>query len=197
MNRIVEDLPDILFVRHGQTDWNRAGRMQGQKDIPLNDRGRRQAERNGRVLRQLIGENGWPVIFSPLCRTRETMQIILDCGVEAGSVRSEDSVKEINYGQFEGLTARGIRDQFPELMPARKADRWNFVTPGGESYADLSNRVWAFLETLSEPTLIVAHGGVMRVILSRLGNIPETEGQGIYAPQDQVLALGRSGPVFL
>ena len=197
MNNLTSQLPKILFVRHGQTDWNRAGRMQGQKDIPLNDRGRRQAERNGRVLKGLIGQASWAVAHSPLSRASETMQIILDNGVSAGSVRQEDDLREIAYGAFEGMTHREINQQFPDQMAERKADKWNFVVPDGESYSGLSKRTWAFLETLSEPTLIVAHGGVMRVMLQRLLNIPETEATGLHPPQNQILSITPSGSVLL
>lgn len=171
--------------------------MQGQRDITLNDCGRRQAERNGRVLRGLIGRANWPVAYSPLSRARETMEIILSAGVSAGLVRPEDNLMEIAYGEFEGLTPREIRAGFPDLMPARNADRWNFAVPGGESYADLSFRVWAWLETVGEPTLIVAHGGVMRVILQRLLGIPEPEAVGLRPPQNQILSITRSGLAFL
>ena len=190
-------LPRLLFVRHGETDWNRAGRMQGQLDIPLNDRGRRQAARNGRVMAGLLGGSDWTVAVSPLGRAVETLQIMRDAGVAAGPERAEDSLKEVAFGAFEGLTPKEIREQHADLMAKRKADHWNFTPPGGESYAALSERVWAWLETLGEPTIIVAHGGVMRVILRRLAGLPESSGTGIYTPQNRVLAITGSTIAFL
>jgi probable phosphoglycerate mutase len=182
-------LPKLLFVRHGETDWNRAGRMQGQLDIPLNDRGRLQAARNGRVLARLAEGGDWAAAVSPLSRARETFEIMRETGVTASGPNAEDSLKEIAFGAFEGLTPRQIREQHAELMPARKADTWNFAPPGGESYADLSARVWTWLETLNAPTVVVAHGGVMRVILRRLAGIPESRGTRIFTPQHRVLAI--------
>ena len=190
-------LPKILFVRHGETDWNREGRMQGQRDIPLNERGRRQAMRNGRILSKIVAGSEWEVAVSPLGRARETLQIILETGVRAGPVVPEGSLKEIAYGAFEGLTPREIREHFPDLMKERSADRWNFTVPGGESYAELSGRVWAWLETLQAPTLIVAHGGVMRVILRRVGDLPPGSVSAIRTPQNRVLAMTGTTTAFL
>ena len=171
--------------------------MQGQRDIPLNDRGRRQAKRNGRILSRLVSGGNWEVAVSPLDRARETLQIILETGVKAGHVTPEDSLKEIAFGAFEGLTPREIREQFPDLMKDRSADRWNFTVPGGESYAELSARVWTWLESRQAPTLVVAHGGVMRVILRRLADLPESAGTGIRAPQNRVLAITGTTIAFL
>ncbi len=190
-------LPKLLFVRHGETDWNRAGRMQGQLDIPLNDRGRRQARRNGRVMAKLTGGTDWSVAVSPLGRARETLEIILNAGVAAGPVTIADDLKEVAFGNFEGLTPLEIRAQHPELMKQRKADHWNFVAPGGESYAMLSARVWTWLETLTQPTIIVAHGGVMRVILHRLAGLPDSRGPSISTPQNRVLAITGAQIAFL
>lgn len=190
-------LPKLLFVRHGETDWNRAGRMQGQLDIPLNDRGRQQAARNGRVLARLAEGDGWTAAVSPLARARETFEIMRGAGLAAPEPSAEDSLKEIAFGAFEGLTPREIRERHAELMPSRKADTWNFTPPGGESYADLSARVWTWLETLDGPTIVVAHGGVMRVILRRLAGIPESRGIRIFTPQHRVLAINGETLAFL
>ena len=69
---------ELYLVRHGETDWNAEGRIQGQRDVPLNARGRAQARRNGEVLRDLLGERAGTIRYlaSPLGRTRETMEII-------------------------------------------------------------------------------------------------------------------------
>lgn len=190
-------LPKLLFVRHGETDWNRAGRMQGQRDIPLNDRGRRQAARNGRVMAGLIAGGDWSVAVSPLRRTRETLQIMLDGGVAAETPVDEDRLKEVAFGIFEGLTPKEIREQHAGLMADRKANHWNFTPPGGESYATLSQRVWNFLETLDRPTILVSHGGVMRVILRRLAGMPEAQGVRIFTPQNRVLAITGKTVAFL
>lgn len=190
-------LPKLLFARHGETDWNRAGRMQGQLDIPLNDRGRLQAARNGRVMAKLAEGGDWATAVSPLSRARETFEIMRETGLAAPEPHAEDSLKEIAFGAFEGLTPREIRERHADLMPARKADTWNFKPPGGESYSDLSTRVWVWLETLDRPTIIVAHGGVMRVILCRLAGIPESRGTRIFTPQHRVLAINGETLAFL
>jgi probable phosphoglycerate mutase len=190
-------LPKLLFVRHGETDWNRAGRMQGQLDIPLNDRGRRQAERNGRIMAGLLAGDEWAAAVSPLARARETLQIMRNAGMAAAPEEAQDSLKEVAFGAFEGLTPLEIRTQHADLMEQRKADHWNFTPPGGESYADLSVRVWTWLETLERPTVIVAHGGVMRVILRRIAGIPESRGTRIFTPQNRILAITGETAAFL
>lgn len=178
----------LVFVRHGQTDWNRAGRLQGKKDIPLNGLGRRQAARNGRALRAILAEGGWRFHASPLARAMETMRIVLaEAGIPDIGIVADDRLMEVAYGEWEGRTLPDLAAAEPQAFAAREADKWGFVPPGGESYEMLGARVGEWLEELDRPTVIAAHGGVMRVLLHHLAGQPAHDAPHLAAPQDRVL----------
>src|SRR3990172_9980252 len=106
----------LYFVRHGETDWNLAKRYQGQRDIPLNATGRAQAARNGRVLAQTLGADAttFDYVASPLARARETMEIVRrELALAPEEYRTDERLKEIHYGHWEGL----LWDDLPRLDP--------------------------------------------------------------------------------
>jgi probable phosphoglycerate mutase len=178
--------PPLIFVRHGETDWNAEGRLQGQRDIPLNDRGRAQARRNGAAIAGALADGAnFDFVASPLGRARETMEIVRTAlGLDPSIYRLDDRLMEISYGEWEGLTGEELILRDPQAIAARDADKWEFVPPGGESYRLLSDRVARWLVTLDQPTLIVAHGGVGRVLRARvLGVDPFASLAGLF-PQD-------------
>lgn len=162
--------PDIrvplIAIRHGQTDWNAEGRLQGQRDIPLNDTGRAQAVRNGQTLAGLITDpDDWDFISSPLGRTLETMQIVrAQLDLDAHAFSRDAAIVEASFGAWEGFTMDELKQRDRAAYRARKDDRWGAVPPGGESYAMVGIRVGAWLETLTRPTVAVCHGGVIRVL---------------------------------
>ncbi|MCW4384873.1 histidine phosphatase family protein [Salinibacterium sp. SYSU T00001] len=153
----------IAFIRHGQTDWNAEGRMQGGSDIPLNDVGREQAREAASVL----VDGGWDVIVSsPLSRARETAAIIAD-GIELELGRSYEQLIERNYGEGEGLT----RDEIES--------RWGSVqkTPGMETLDSVVGRGTAALQQISEEyagrnVVVVCHGTIIRYTLAKLAGRP-------------------------
>jgi len=178
----------IVFIRHGETDWNRELRFQGQRDIPMNDCGRRQAARNGRAVAGILKSDAWRLVCSPLGRAVETMRIALQAAGEGGRAFDTDPVlSEANYGTWEGLTLIEIGEKFPKDARAREADKWGFVPPDGESYAMLSGRVTGWLNTLREPTFVVAHGGVLRALLYLLAGLPPHDAPHLAVPQDRVI----------
>jgi probable phosphoglycerate mutase len=180
--------PPLLFVRHGETDWNRAARLQGQKDIPLNTLGRRQAERNGRAVAGILRSGDWRLLASPLSRSVETMRILLAAAGRRGAQFSTDPVlMEACYGGWEGLTLPEVAERDPEGALARERDKWAFVPPAGESYSMLSDRLSAWLVRLDAPTLLVAHGGTLRILLYRLGGLPAHDAPHLATPQDRVV----------
>lgn len=185
--------PLVYFVRHGETDWNAALRYQGQTDTPLNDKGRGQAARNGDVLRGLLGADPAAVVdfvASPLSRTSETMAIVRSrLGVDRNGFRTDDRLKEIHFGHWEGALWHDLPASDPEGFSARKADPWGWQPRGGESYAMLATRVAAFLDELTRPTLIVSHGGVSRVLRGHLLGLPSCDVPHLEVPQDRVLVI--------
>lgn len=170
MNSRFEGTAPLLFIRHGETDWNAEGRLQGQRDIPLNDKGRSQARRNGAALAEKISEiASFDFVASPLGRARETMEIIrASLGLDPKAYRLEERLQETSFGEWEGSTFEELSTRNPELIAERESDRFEFVPPGGESYRNLSDRVGPWLTNLERPTMAVAHGGVGRVIRGRL-----------------------------
>jgi probable phosphoglycerate mutase len=168
----------IYFVRHGETDWNRDRRYQGQKDILLNDTGRQQAARNGRVLAVALGERTAAIdyVASPLQRAQETMQILRgELGLAPQAYRTDDRLKEVHYGYWEGQLQDDLLSTDPEGCAARDRDAWGWQPRGGESYAAMSRRVARWLEEVAGDTVVVAHGGVSRALRGLLLDLPKSQ----------------------
>lgn len=150
----------LYLVRHGETEWNRAHRIQGSTDIPLNDTGRAQAARTGELLRR----RDWDAIYSsPLARAFETATILGDA-LGLGPPETVPELAERNYGEAEGLTGREVTQRYPGDTPV----------PGRESRTEVAERVLPVLlriaatatATRSERRVIVAtHGAVIRTVL--------------------------------
>ena len=166
-------LPRILFVRHGETDWNVEGRLQGQTDIPLNALGRYQSEDVARRLTKLLDDpaaSRW--IVSPLGRTRETAEIARHTlGLDPTAYDIEDRLKEITFGTWEGHTWAELRQKDPRTVINREKQKWHYVSPQGESYAMLADRLRPWLETIKDETVIVSHGGVARALMALIADI--------------------------
>ena len=186
------DRQPLIFIRHGETEWNRSSRFQGQRDIPLNALGRRQAERNGRAVAGILAGGGWDFVASPLGRAVETMRIALAAAGCSGQEFSTDArLQEASYGDWEGLTPAEIDALDAGVHERRALDKWGFVPPAGESYAAVSERVAEWLATLSGPTLVVAHAGIMRGLLFRLTDLPANDVAHATVPHDRVTLFTR------
>jgi broad specificity phosphatase PhoE len=185
----------LYFVRHGETDWNASQRYQGQTDIPLNDKGRAQAARNGRALAEYLGGRAESLHFvaSPLSRTVETMQIIRHgLGLAGDMFTRDDRLKEQHFGAWEGIVWGDLPKLDPEGFTARQADTWNWSPRGGENYAALQARVEPWLDSLTRDTLTVAHGNVGRVVRGLVLRLDKQAVTKLEAPQDRVLKLAGS-----
>jgi probable phosphoglycerate mutase len=146
------------FIRHGQTDWNRDGLLQGSSDIPLNDTGRAQAADALMTLRSLP----WDVVVSsPLLRARETAQIIADgLGIALGP--AYDGLVERDYGELEGTSSSAAIERWPDRD-----------YPGAESLDSVATRGSLALLEISaafpdRSVLVVCHGTIIRYTLARL-----------------------------
>ena len=182
----------LYFVRHGETDWNRARRYQGQRDIPLNDTGRSQASRNGRVLAELLGPGAATLdyVASPLMRARETMEIMRrELMLPPTGYRTDDRLRELHYGHWEGLLSEELPAVDPEGYAAREADPWNWQPNGGESYRMLSERVAGWLAEADRDTVVVSHGGVSKVLRGLVLRLAHTDIARLDVPQDKVLMV--------
>lgn len=167
--------PIIYYIRHGETSWNAAGRFQGSRDIPLNDRGRAQATAAGEILRDLIARDAraphhFGYVSSPLGRARSTMDLLRgSLGLPADGYRVEHRLREIGWGEWEGLTVPEMQAHDPATFAARRKDRWNITAPKGETYAEVAARMRAWLHEVTSDTVAVAHGGTMRALMVATG----------------------------
>ena len=167
--------PTIYYIRHGETDWNVAGRLQGRHDVPLNARGRTQAVKCGDILRDLLVRDGCKpaeldYVSSPLGRARETMELLRPpLGLPSDGYRIEPKLAEISFGDWEGFTIAQLHLRDPQGIAAREQDKWHFVPPGGESYRLMSGRMREWYEGLSRDAVAVAHGGTARGLIAHLG----------------------------
>lgn len=150
-------MTELYLVRHGETDWNAARRIQGSTDIPLNDTGRDQARRTGRLL----SARWWDaVISSPLSRAHETATLIAN-EIGAAAPESLDAIAERRYGAAEGLDYRTLDERFPK----------GAHVPGRESRPQVAARVMPALMALAErrreqKLVVVTHGAVIRTVLN-------------------------------
>ena len=184
----------IYMIRHGQTDWNAEGRLQGQKDISLNALGRAQASRNGETLLQVAGSDvsRFDFVSSPLSRTRETMERLrAGMGLDPKDYRMDERLLELSFGDWEGQTLEEVGLVAPERVLARLEQKWSFIPPGtsAESYEILSWRVGAWLRSLAGPTVAVTHGGVVRSVFRLVASISEEEAATMTVPQDKILKV--------
>lgn len=183
----------LYHLRHGETDWNVEGRLQGREDIPMNDKGRAQAARHGKVLAERLAADGirpdaLSYVSSPLSRSVETMAIVRDHLGLPGAAPTDDRLMEIDFGDWSGCTYDELRAGGEKARVAqRKKDKWSFRPPGGETYGDLANRIGTWLDTLERDTVAVTHGGVLRVLHGLLCGTPWHEVPSLPAPQDQFL----------
>ena len=172
--------PILYFIRHGETDWNAEHRLQGQRDIPLNTLGRAQASHCGEVLRDLFDREGhdpkaFDYVASPLARARETMELMRGVlGLDARRYRTDPRLAELSFGRWEGFTFAELKAQDPQTLAlaAREHDKWSFVPPDGESYAQLLVRVKEWHATVTRDTVVAAHGGVARTLIVLFGIAP-------------------------
>jgi broad specificity phosphatase PhoE len=159
-------MTELLLVRHGETAWNAERRFQGHADPPLNDVGRRQA----RVLAdELAGERIDAVYASDLARARETAAIVAERrGIPVVAL---PELREIDVGEWQGLTWPEIEERYPEGVRA-----WHETGAGwerGETYDELGARILAVLRRIAqdhagERVLVVGHGGTVRAIRAHL-----------------------------
>ena len=164
----------ILLARHGETPWNAEGRYQGQEDIPLSPVGEGQARALGERLRDVAITRA---VASPLVRARHTAELALGEG-RAATLTTDDGLKEIAHGTWEGLLAEEIHARDPDRMHAWRHAPHEVLMPEGESLEHVVVRAWpAFARACTglgsdDTLLVVAHDAVNRVLLCRILGIP-------------------------
>ena len=167
--------PTVYYIRHGETDWNVAGRLQGRRDVPLNARGRAQGTHCGEILRDLFAQRrrdpaSLDYVSSPLgraCRTMELARAAL--GLPADGYQVDERLAEIAFGDWEGFTIAQLHNRDPQGIAQREHDKWHFLPPGGESYEMVSARMRDWYESLARDMGAAAHGGTARGLMAVLG----------------------------
>jgi broad specificity phosphatase PhoE len=174
-------MPVLYYVRHGETDFNAEGRLQGRRDTELNAHGREQAAESGQLLRDLFARDGhapadFAYVSSPLKRARETMEILrATLGLDPQAYAVDDRLMEIAYGEWEGLTLPEIEARMPGVLARREKDKWDFAPPGGESYRQLTSRISAWYAELTRDTVVAGHGGGVRALMALFNVVPKEE----------------------
>ncbi|WP_166239408.1 histidine phosphatase family protein [Paenibacillus turpanensis] len=179
-----QEMTRIGFVRHGHTDWNGAGRLQGHRDIPLNENGKKQAQ----AIAARFTAGDWDLIVSSdLSRAKETAAKIAErLGISV--VYEDERLRERHYGPLEGTTAE------------ERLERWGITgfpedpAYGVESNESLGERGWACVNDWSrnhpgKSILFVSHGGTIRMMFSILMGDPELRG-----PDNTSLSVIKRGP---
>jgi probable phosphoglycerate mutase len=167
--------PVIYYIRHGETSWNAEGRLQGTRDIPLNELGRRQAAHAGNVLADLLARDGrdissLPFVASPLGRARMTMELVRDSlKLAPGEYALDDRLREIGYGVWEGSTLAEMQAADPVLYAKRLTAKWTMAPEGGETYEAVQHRMRDWYDSVTGDTVAVAHGGTARALMVALG----------------------------
>ncbi len=196
--------PVIYYVRHGLTDWNVQQRLQGRHDVPLNTEGCGQAIRCGEILQDLFSRHGrapesLDYVSSPLKRARKTMEIMrATLGLEAMSYGVDARLAEIAFGDWEGLTYADVLARDNDVVAKRESNKWGFLPPGGESYAQVTMRIRDWYETVVRDTVVAAHGGTARALIAHLKLVPPEDATHYSVDQGVVYVfaghlLGRYG----
>lgn len=187
------DGPTLFLARHGETLWNREGRLQGRLDSPLTGYGKDQARRIGATLAALIEEPGYfSLVCSPLGRAYHSMELIArEVGLDPKACRIDRRLKEMSWGQWDGLVHTEIERYFPDALDQRDADPWGYTPPGGESYAMVAARLRPFLdEAIGHGKLIiVAHGIVSQILRGLYSRLRPDEIVCLTEPEDAVFRL--------
>lgn len=186
-------MKEILVIRHGETDWNAQGRLQGTMDTPLNSRGIRQAE----AVAQSLKDKGIHIVYaSPLQRARKTAEIICEA-IDVPIVFRED-LREKDFGSMQGLRVDEIDAIYGDSLWEMRSVL-DMAPPGGESNRDVILRLEPVIEEikgLKQRVLIVTHGAVARILYRMLASPLDEEFQKFRMNNCEVLAFkpGTQGP---
>jgi broad specificity phosphatase PhoE len=162
----------ILLTRHGQTDWNKAGRWQGHADIPLNETGQQQAA----ALCQRL--QSWPIDTIYTSDLQRCVQTATPLANTLGLEPIKASIwRERDVGDFSGMTGAQAREQYPDVWD--KATRGMVDPPNGEPFTEVLSRAWQAYETVAEDhsegtVMVVTHGGLLHALLGQIMGIDRT-----------------------
>jgi len=162
----------LILIRHGETEWNTQHRAQGRTDIPLNERGRAQAQALGN---HFAGETIDLVLSSPLSRAYETAKAVADAA--GAPIKTAEDLTEIQFGVWEGLSFDDIRKNYPELMKQWRECPYSCDIPNAESPEEVMLRVVPYLKKVVEENpgktiAVVSHTLPLKVALASFMGLP-------------------------
>jgi probable phosphoglycerate mutase len=178
------------LARHGETEWNKAGRRQGQLDSALTEKGLAQARGHGSVL---LGRGIDAIFSSPLGRALTTARRI---GESLGlAVEVVDELAEVHHGDFAGLSNTEILRRYPLEVARRKLDKYTWIFPGGESYAAADTRAAKALARVAQAKrpLLVSHEMIGRMLLKNLLGLQAHDALGRSQPHDVIYEVDPAG----
>ncbi|MBK6981126.1 MAG: histidine phosphatase family protein [Betaproteobacteria bacterium] len=183
----------LVVVRHGETEWNLASRVQGHTDSPLTATGEAQA---AAIARRLAGERFDRIVSSDLGRAWRTAQAVAER--TGRSVVADARFRERNYGRAEGLTYGEIGVHFPEVFSRVRDTDPDYVVPGGESRRQLFERARDAFEALARDAdgariVVVCHGGVLAALYRHVNAIPVEAAWAVPIPNASYNALAFDG----
>ena len=180
---------EIYLLRHGETEWNLVGRLQGHRDSPLTERGREQARRLGEVLAaRLRGEPAVALQTSPLGRARETAALIRAAtGLDEAMI--EPRLQEITMGAWDGLTPAEIDQRWPGALAGATRDDRHFHSPDGERLNAAVMRATAWLREQRGCVVAVSHGVIGKLIRGAHLGLAPAQALGLRSPHDVIWRL--------
>jgi probable phosphoglycerate mutase len=185
----------IFFVHHGETEWNRQGRIQGRHDSPLTPEGRAQVARVAGVLaRELQQASAARLVSSPLGRATETAGII--AAALGLPIATDARLAEVSLGRWEGLTREEIAESASGALAGVPRWEWYFRAPGGESFEEAAARLGAWLGECRQPTIAVGHGVAGRILRGLFAGLARAEMLRQPVQRDAVFKLA-SGRITL
>ena len=192
-----DSMPTLLVIRHGETQWNVAGRLQGRMDTPLTANGTRQALAvAARVSETVSGLEAATFWVSPQGRARQTASILADTwSLPFATFVEAPSLMERGYGVWEGRTNSEIEADLPDQYRAHATDPWDYRMPGGESRTALTARLADWIATLdpSRPHVAVTHSGCLRALRGIYTRAARDVILGYREPQTSACLLDSSG----
>jgi broad specificity phosphatase PhoE len=183
----------FYLTLHGETEWNRERRFQGQLDSRLTEHGVDQARLMGVTLRELIGDaTGYAVVSSPLGRAQRTAEIICEAlGIESRQIETDARLAEINLGSWAGMTRDEVVARWPTALDGAGRYDWYFRSPDGETLDDFTARVRQWLDDIARRDRIVAvsHGVTSRMLRGLYAGIAESQALTLEVSRDVIFWL--------
>ena len=181
----------IYLIRHGQTEFNRDGRLQGGLDSPLTPLGEAQARAAGQRLAELTSADA-SIISSPQGRARRTATLLRESGGFSAEIELDPRLAEVSLGGWDGLTRQEIAALDPGFSFEPPPPDWYFRSPDGETYAEVAARIGDWVETFRRhpaDLIVVSHGVAGRVLRGIYAGTPVEEALRFPVPQDAIFQL--------